>query len=494
MIVDYHFHPNLSKYDWLAKRRCLKIWREFARQQVDVIVVTEHVFKNPPRAYRLLLETRPTDSRTVLFPGVEALTSEGIDMIVFAESDVIYEHQKLMVPKQLSELDMVAYIRQHPELTGSIAHPAMFAHAGSERRVGKTQTITAIRQLGGAEIANSCFKGFVVVMRKFRLENILRKKRKQIARVIQLPDEYYKYPEVVLYTGGSDAHSLDEIGSGIQMPNVPLTDRPAVYRAIRTNQSTEFVTRAFGIHPYFAFIKLASVIQESLIKAFRLYEGKLYQNDDAFTNYYGEAEKEAVLAWRQRWPLVLKPVLNFLTYFSVSPTLLNILSFLLIIASVVQVTEGEPIDAVIYFGLYVLASGLTGPLERYQHKESEAGAITHIVLYQFALIAGMLAAMALNWVDNWLGAVYLLLYTTMLWLMITLNKLGRPLHLVIRSKNIMLGAILLKITLGINWLTPLVAAFSIYMAFIDVVMLVRLLQLVEVNERTSKRNTLPPQR
>ncbi len=486
MLVDYHFHPNLSKYDFLAKRKCLKIWREFARQKVDVVIATEHVFKNPPRAYRLMCETRPADATTILFPGLEALTSESIDMIIFAESDSIYQHQKLMVPKQLTEMEMARYVHEQPNLFGSVAHPVLWAHSASERQVGKAATISAIRMIGGAEISNACLKGFAAVMHLLKLEGILKKQTTQCAQVMALPTDYYAFPEVTLFTGGSDAHSLDEIGSGLNVPDAPLHDRAAVFAAISSNQSKDFKIRRLGIHPYFAFYKLYSVVRESTIKAFRLYEGKIYQNDDAFTNYYGEAEKEAVLAWRERGAIILKPILNFLAYYNISPTLLNVISFLLICASVLQVTQGEPLDAVAYFFLYLLVNSLTGPLERYRRAESEVSAITKIILYQFTLIVGVLAAMALNWVDNWLGAVYLLLYTIMLWLIISLNKIGKPIHLVIRSKNIILAAMLLKITTTINWLTPIVAIFSAYMVIMNIIMLVRLLQAIDERERASK--------
>lgn len=485
MLVDYHFHPNLSKYDFFAQRKCVKIWREFKRQGVDVVVATEHVFKNPPRAYQLLQAARPVDATTVLFPGIEALTSEGIDIIVFAQDDQLYQHQKLMVPRQLSELEMVQYIKQQTNLVGSIAHPVLWAHSGSEQRVGKNTTITAIRTLGGVEISNSCLKGFVVVMRKLKLEHILKKQRQQCAEVAALPLEYYDFPEVTLYTGGSDAHALDEIGSGLQVADALLSDRAAVFQAIRTNISKQFITRRFGVHPYFAFYKLYTVVRESLIKAFRLYEGKLYQNDDAFTNYYSEAEKEAVLEIRRQRAIVLKPLLNFLTYFRVSPTVLNVISFVCIIFSVLQVNQGEPWDALLYFMLYLFTNSLTGPLARYQNVESEAGAITKIILYQVALIVAVLAAMTLEWVGNWIGTIYLLLYTTMLWLTITLNKVGAPIRLVIRSKNIVLAAILLKMIADLNWIELVLWIFSAYMLVMNVLMIGRLLLTVQDAEKTS---------
>ncbi|HBY73639.1 MAG TPA: hypothetical protein DEG44_03040, partial [Candidatus Kerfeldbacteria bacterium] len=369
-----------------------------------------------------------------------------------------------------------------------LAHPALLGHSGSERRIGKARTIAAIRELGRVEVANACFKGSKLLLDILQLDHILRNTHAMMQRTSQLPREYYDFPEVEFYTGGSDAHVVVEIGSGLHVSDVPLTDRATVFAAVSHNRSSTFLATKVQLRPYLAIYKIYSVAKEALIKAFRLYEGRLYQNDDAFTNYYSEAEKEAVLELRRRRDSILKPFLNFLTYFTASPTLLNIISFGFIIASVVQISQGERIDAIVLFILYLVLNGLTGPLARYQKIESEAGAITKIVLYQFALIAAVFTAMGLDWVNDWLGAIYLVLYTTMLWLTITLNKIGAPIRFVVRSKNIILSAMLVYLLTDINWLMPLFAAFSVYMAGLNAWMLIRVLRSVAKRDVTSKKS------
>lgn len=489
MLVDYHFHPNLSKHDYFAKRKCREIWRQFARHGMNVVIVTEHVFKNPMRAYRLLLAARPADASTIIFPGIEALTSEGIDVIVFAETESLFTHRALMVPKQLSLMEMIRYVTTHSELVGSLAHPALLGHSGSERQIGKVRTIAAIRALGRVEVANACFKGSKLLLDVLQLDHVLKSTRAMMQRTSQLPQDYYDFPEVEFFTGGSDAHVVVEIGSGLHVPDVPPDDRAAVFTAVSQNRSSTFLETKVQLRPYLALYKMYSVAKEALIKAFRLYEGRLYQNDDAFTNYYSEAEKEAVLELRRRRDSVLKPILNFLTYFAIRPTLLNIISFGFIILSVVQISSDERIDAIILFTFYLLLNGLTGPLARYQKIESEAGAITKIVLYQFALIAAVFTAMGLDWVNDWLGAVYLLLYTTMLWLTITLNKMGAPIRFVIRSKNIVLTGMLIYVLTNLNWLTPLFVVFAGYMAVMNAWMLIRVLRAASKRGATSRKNT-----
>lgn len=488
MLVDYHFHPNLSKHDYFAKRKCRDIWRQFARHGMNVVVITEHVFKNPPRAYRLLCETRPLNATTTIFPGIEALTSDGIDLIVFAQDERLFSHRPLMVPKQLNLIDMIRYVKAQPDLAGSLAHPALLGHSGSERQIGKTRTIAAIRELGRVEVANACFKGSKLLLDILQLDHLIKGTRAMMQRTSQLPKDYYDFPEVEFYTGGSDAHVIVEIGSGLHVPDVPLIDRAAVFAAVSQNRSTTFLETKVQLRPYLALYKLYSVFKEAMIKAFRLYEGRLYQNDDVFTNYYSESEKEAVLELRRRRDSILKPVLNTLTYLTISPTVLNIISFIFIIASVIQVWRGERWDAIIFFVLYLLGNGLTGPLARYQKIESEAGAITKIILYQFALIAAVFTAMGLDWVNDWLGAIYLVLYITMLWLIITLNKIGAPIHFVIRSKNLILAGMLIYVLTNNNWLTPLFGVFVVYMAVIDAWMLRRMLRSVSRRDGISKKN------
>ncbi|EKD79041.1 MAG: hypothetical protein ACD_41C00186G0002 [uncultured bacterium] len=394
-----------------------------------------------------------------------------------------------MVPKQLSLLDMIRYVKAQPNLVASLAHPALLGHSGSERQIGKTRTVAAIRELGRVEIANTCFKGSKLLLDVLQLDHVLKSTRAMMQRTAYLPKDYYDFPDVEFYTGGSDAHVVVEIGSGVHVPDVSLTDRSAVFAAISQNRSATFLETKVHLRPYLALYKLYSVAKEALIKAFRLYEGRLYQNDDAFTNYYSEAEKEAVLELRRRRDSLLKPFLNFLTYFMVSPTILNIISFGFIIVSVIQVARDERIDAMVYFILYLLANSLTGPLARYQKIESEAGAITNIILYQFALIAAVFTAMGLDWVDDWLGALYLVLYITMLWLIITLNKIGAPIHFIIRSKNLILTGMLLYVLTNNNWLTPLFGVFAVYMTVMNVWMLIRVLRSVAKRDETSKKSS-----
>lgn len=487
MLVDYHFHPNLSKHDGRARRKCRQIWERFAQAQLDVVMVTEHVFKNPERAFRLLASERPSGARTVIFPGLEALTSEGVDIIVFAESTIIFEQQKLMVPKQLSIIEMAQYIHDRTELYGSIAHPRNLGHSGAERRVGLEKTIQAIRLIGGVEIHNTCFKGACWFFDHTRLSHIMRRNRRAMAEVMNLPKEYYTFPEVELYTGGSDAHVLVEIGPGMIVTDPNNRGSRSLFLAAAHNRNTKMHETAVDIHLFLAFYKGYSILNEALIKAFRLYEGKLYQNDDRFTNYYSEAEKETVLELRHRRARLLKPLLNFLTYFALTPTSLNIIGIVTLIMSMILVWEHTYL-AVLTFIIYLLTAGFVAPLARYQNLENEMGALTKIMLYILSLTMVVVSGIALDWIEPVWGALYLVLYILMLWLTITLNKVGQPIRLVVRSKPLLLLTMFLLIMTGINVINIVTVVFVWYMAIINAVMLIRLRRAVLPNDKISKKN------
>lgn len=477
MLVDYHFHPNLSTQDGRARRKCKEIWRRFAEAKLDAVIITEHVFKNPERAYRLLCEERPDDATTFIFPGLEALTSEGIDVIIMAPDAALFEHQKLLVPKQLSVIDMAHYVKATPHLVGSIAHPSKLGNSSCEYQVGKAQTIAAIRIIGGAEISNAYAKGLKWFFDTFGLRYILPKKRAAMNAVKLLPEDYYNYPEVSLYTGGSDAHVPLEIGSGMTVAEPSGRTEAAVWQALTHNTSKVFTETEVDIKFWLALYKIYTVSRETLVKALRLYEGRIYQNDDQFTNYYSEAEKEAIIEFQKRRAIILKPLLNFLTYFSITPYKLNALGLVSIIASVIGV-EAYTKWSIFFFIIYLATAGLAGPLARYQGSDSEAGAVTKIMMYIFGLSAAVLVGIALAWIQPVWGASYLVLYIMMLWLTISLNKVGQPIRLVIRSKSLVFIAMFIYLWSGVNLITPVVMLFTVYMAVMTGLMMVRLRRAV----------------
>lgn len=89
LAVDYHFHPNLPRSKRLAQQKIKKLYTTLEQAKIDIVVVTEHVYKNPARAYRAMAQYKP--SHITLFPGLEYTTQEGIDIIIFARDESLYD-------------------------------------------------------------------------------------------------------------------------------------------------------------------------------------------------------------------------------------------------------------------------------------------------------------------------------------------------------------------------------------------------------------------
>ena len=472
LLVDYHFHPNLPLSQRAAVKKCAAIWKAFTEQSVDVVVITEHVFKNPRRAFTLLRDNKPENATTIIFPGIEALTNEGVDVIVFSQTDDLYDDPKIMVPKQLSVHDMVRHIKASPTLYGSIPHPFGPGHSSIVNHIGVIDSIAAIEKLGAIEVHNACFKGSIKFADRTGLARIFPTIRKQAELVDPVPEKYYTDINITLFTGGSDAHIPQEIGSGMIVPVENSASADVVFTAIRTNTHIEFVSGSQRTYPWLSVYKTYNVIREAFTKAFRLYEGKVYQHDDDFTNFYSEAEKETILAVRKKRRVLLRPLLSFLTYFSVTPATLNALSVLSIVGSLTVVSY-YPRIGFAWFCVYLSAAAITGALAEYQNRASEANAITKLGVQYTALLVPLLTAIWFEWADPFWSATYLGMYTIMLWLIITLNQIGLPIRLIIRSKFIVISALFLFLLTDINIITPTLIVFSVYMMGSNIYMFFR---------------------
>lgn len=129
---DAHFHFQTSN-NWLRnflfnrsiKERQKIWWDAFSHRsrQIQLIVSTEHAYANPEESYRLLKDSKPKDYEAVVLPGVEAITKEGIDVIVFSPSEEIFKDDDILAPCKHSIFDLVDIVDKNPDYQGILAHP-----------------------------------------------------------------------------------------------------------------------------------------------------------------------------------------------------------------------------------------------------------------------------------------------------------------------------------------------------------------------------------
>jgi len=95
--VDYHFHPNLpSSSQRRQRRKARKIWQAFENENIDAAISTEHAYKEPEQSYHVMKQYK--QGETTLFPGVECLTTEGLEIIVFSRDESVYDYDDITEP------------------------------------------------------------------------------------------------------------------------------------------------------------------------------------------------------------------------------------------------------------------------------------------------------------------------------------------------------------------------------------------------------------
>ncbi|MBW2971586.1 hypothetical protein KY359_00990 [Candidatus Woesearchaeota archaeon] len=146
---DFHFHPNLHQTDdSVARAQALKWWQKIKEEKLDVLVTTEHMYKNPERTYDILMESRPPDPELVnviLFPGMEFMTKEGAEIIIFCdEAGFNYEDAK----KEIMHNAMRAAQDRFRERSKSKSPEEVERLVGEEKRIMVDEMQKSLQYVG----------------------------------------------------------------------------------------------------------------------------------------------------------------------------------------------------------------------------------------------------------------------------------------------------------------------------------------------------------
>ena len=220
--VDYHFHPNLPKGKKRARVKCHKIWASYEKQNINTVIVTEHNFKNPERAFRIMKETKPEHCH--VFPGMEHVTEEGIDVLIFHRDETIYQCKSL-APFALSLEDTIK-IAEENNYACCLAHPHSLAQSSIIKRLGHEKYFEYLNLICAVEISNASFDNLVKIFEKPILRKIFKNKLINIYNTKKLPES--DYPEKIKFLAvGSDAHHPKQIGThcSIEVNGEDLFDR-----------------------------------------------------------------------------------------------------------------------------------------------------------------------------------------------------------------------------------------------------------------------------
>lgn len=269
LFVDYHFHPNyrFRAREKRTNRRSERIWDAFAAAELDVVICSEHAWKRPADSYHRLMAARPSHSRTILLPGVEVLTSEGIDIVVFGHCPSWYEDTHLgecLEPYSTSLETVINRVSASEDATGFIPHPYTAGRTGVIKHYGRRHSRVLASKLGAIETSNNAFAdtlSFTDLLGPLVFPNLQRK----MILTQQIDDGFAGDLELNFVAVGSDAHCPKEVGYGV---HIEVDERPATpadaWRAMMKNQNAIGIDK-FQVGP----VKRARRVAKSAVVTFQ---------------------------------------------------------------------------------------------------------------------------------------------------------------------------------------------------------------------------------
>ena len=259
--IDYHFHPNLPKGERSAEEKIREDYRRFLQNDVKAVIVTEHVYKSPSEAYSFMVRFRPRNF--YVFPGMEYVTREGLDMVIFSDSERIY-HYKELLPFKLTYEETIFFVKKK-NLYAYVTHPFTLGTTSVYKKMGASFTKKTIRELGAVEEEYTGFSELKHVLNHPVLSVLFKKIIKEISWNEHVPMRYR--PEKIRFIAtGSDAHFPWDIGTHMRIAvHQPHVTRRDVFKLLTSNRVLDVVRRHQTTF-FEKLIDLAIVFKEHMAK------------------------------------------------------------------------------------------------------------------------------------------------------------------------------------------------------------------------------------
>ncbi len=239
LFVDYHFHPNFQFRKPVACQAA-KVWSAFQRHGLDVVVVSEHSWKRPAESFWELEAERPSESGTTLLPGVEVLTREGLDVVVFGVDAGWYAAPSLrglLVPYGPT-FDDVLRLASDPQtpLAAFLPHPFTPGTTGAVSYFGETEAKRLAGRLGGVEVSNFCYSDCLALTNRIGTK-LLPQTYRRMHLTQSMEAAFHDGSDVRFLAHGSDAHFPEELGYGCLVDRVGsgAADPETVFASMTSN-------------------------------------------------------------------------------------------------------------------------------------------------------------------------------------------------------------------------------------------------------------------
>ncbi|MBI95930.1 hypothetical protein CL656_02175 [bacterium] len=267
--VDYHFHPNFTYISsFLTKKRALKLWDKFTLEALDFVVCTEHVFRRPVKAYQNMIKYRPANHNTILLPGLEYITSEGIDLIVFSKNpSSVFGRQDLLNPFLLSVEEVFNLVKSDSDLKLIVPHPSTPSSTGILRVMDLEKLDELYFDGIMLESSNYSFLYLNFILKKLRFNFLLKRLNFLIENTLDF--EHKGYLEKYIKVFASDAHVFSDIGNCTLIKQTKTGDLDYDFNIITTIEGKPLVSSNGNFKDLiFAFF---TILKEGFLKKTRLY-------------------------------------------------------------------------------------------------------------------------------------------------------------------------------------------------------------------------------
>jgi hypothetical protein len=218
LFVDYHFHPNF-RFGRREAKKAWRIWNAFAQHDLGVVVVSEHNWKRPRESFELLESHRPVGARTLLLPGAEVLTREGLDIVVFGSDPAWYRDRTtagLLQPYRLSVEETVDLVSSRDGMAAFLPHPFTRGTTGAVDFYGEELAATLAGRIGGVEVSNNCYDDCLKMAGRL-CSRMLPDTHRRMSLTQCITEEFLDLAGAGFFAHGSDAHFPGELGYGCLM-------------------------------------------------------------------------------------------------------------------------------------------------------------------------------------------------------------------------------------------------------------------------------------
>jgi hypothetical protein len=187
LTFDLHYHANVHQMPGMQRRvRLRNIAQTVSAHGLDYLASTEHCYKKPLEAYLHLADALSAGS-TVVIPGMESVTSEGIDIIYLFRDEEQLRHAVEEVPSFRRSVRDVKSIADATGAVVSIPHPFHICRSAAGNVLCRRAYAKLLRASDYVEIHNGSALTFDKRLSASCTRPLFKKTMSRLQRTIDLP-------------------------------------------------------------------------------------------------------------------------------------------------------------------------------------------------------------------------------------------------------------------------------------------------------------------